>query len=219
MSDVERPQEPGPDDAPVPPGGEAISLDDVTWQAWHPAEAAERLAQVRAPWCVAGGWALDLFRGAVSREHEDLEIAVPIGDFGQVRQALSGFAFDVVGSGRRWPVDDPAFDVIHQTWVREPATGIYRLDVFREPHDGDTWICRRDPTIRRPYAELVVRTSDGIPYLVPEVVLLFKAKHSRAKDEQDFEGILPLLDVAQVAWLQGALRQVHPDHRWLRRLH
>jgi hypothetical protein len=29
-----------------------------------------------------------------------------------------------------------------QTWVRERDTGVYRLDIFREPHDGDTWIRR-----------------------------------------------------------------------------
>jgi len=38
--------------------------------------------------------------------------------------------------------------VLHQTWVREPGTNVYRLDIFREPHSGDTWICRRDATIR-----------------------------------------------------------------------
>jgi hypothetical protein len=35
------------------------------------------------------------------------------------------FEFDVVGSGYRWPLDHPAFDVMQQTWVSpadpEPA--------------------------------------------------------------------------------------------------
>ena len=39
----------------------------------------------------------------------------------------------------------------YQTWLRDPATGNYLLDVFREPQpDGDTWICRRDERIRFP---------------------------------------------------------------------
>ena len=37
----------------------------------------------------------------------------------------------MIGPGRRWPVHDPAFDVLHQTWVGESATGVYRLDIFR----------------------------------------------------------------------------------------
>ena len=61
--------------------------------------------------------------------------------FGEIRAALGDFdfEFEVVGSGRRWSLDSSAFDVMHQTWVREPDTRVYRLDIFREPHDGDTW--------------------------------------------------------------------------------
>lgn len=36
------------------------------------------------------------------------------------------------------------------------VTGNYLLDVFREPHDGDTWVCRRDQTIRLPVARGLV---------------------------------------------------------------
>jgi hypothetical protein len=35
-----------------------------------------------------------------------------------------------------------------------------------------------------------------VPYLLPEIVLLFKAKHRRPKDRADFDGVLPLLDRA-----------------------
>jgi hypothetical protein len=140
---------------------------------------------------------------------------VPIGRFDAIRAALGGFEFDVVGSGYRWPLHHPAFDVMQQTWVREPDTGVYRLDIFREPHDGDTWICRRDETIRLPYAQIIETTPDGLPYLVPEIVLLFKAKHGRPKDEADFAGVLPLLSPARRTWLADALVRVHPGHRWL----
>jgi hypothetical protein len=99
--------------------------------------------------------------------------------------------------------------------VREPATGVYRADIFREPHDGSTWICRRDETIRLPYQQIIRRTPAGIPYLVPEIVLLFKAKHVRPKDAADFEATLPLLRPAAVEWLRDTLARVHPGHAWL----
>ncbi|WP_378515025.1 hypothetical protein [Nonomuraea dietziae] len=67
----------------------------------------------------------------------------------------------------------------------------------REPHEGGTWICRRDEGLRLPYDAIIERTADGIPYLVPEVVLLFKAKASRPKDQADFDGVLPLLGRAR----------------------
>ncbi|WP_234431408.1 nucleotidyltransferase domain-containing protein [Streptomyces griseus] len=212
---------PLPADEHLPDGGTELSpseieaLDSRWASAWTPDEVARRLAGVRAPWCVAAGWALDLFRGRQTRAHGDIEIAVPAGRFPEVRRRFPGYVFDAAGSGRIW--EDAAPDVlaaVHQTWVRDPATGDYLLDVFREPHDGDTWICRRDESIRRPYDEIVHHTGDGIPYLAPELVLLFKAKHARPKDQADFDATVPYLSPEQRASLGRLLDRVHPGHPW-----
>ena len=106
----------------------------------------------------------------------------------------------------------------HQTWLREPASGNYLLDVFREPHEGQTWICRRDETIRLAYSDIIYRTPDGIPYLAPELVLLFKAKHTRLKDQADFDETVPFLTPAQRTALANLLARVHPGHHWLANL-
>ncbi len=188
------------------------------WDVWHPMEVAKLLAGVDVPWCVAAGWALDLFHGEVTREHEDLEIAVPAGRFGEIRAALVDFDMEVVGSGRRWPLESMAFHVMTQTWFRERETGVYRLDIFREPHDGNMWICRREQSIRLPYDQIIVTSRDGVPCLVPEIVLLFKAKHSRPKDQADFVAALPLLNPARRAWLAAKLAGVHPGHPWISEL-
>ena len=58
-------------------------------------------------------------------------------------------------------------------------------------------------------------SSDGIPYLRPEICLLFKAKAMRDKDEADFQAALPRMSPAQRVWLHTALEQVHPDHNWI----
>jgi hypothetical protein len=47
----------------------------------------------------------------------------------------------------------------------------------------------------------ICHSPDGIPYLAPELVLLFNAKHARAKDQADFDGIVPHLTVTQRARL------------------
>jgi hypothetical protein len=192
---------------------------DLQWEPWAPHEVATRLRAVTAPWCVAGGWALDLCRGEQTRRHEDLEVAVPAAAFGQVHDALAGCGFEVAGDGKLWPMDGPAFAAMHQTWVSEvipgpPPRRVYRLDVFREPSRDGEWVCRRDAAIQLPYERVIRRDRAGIPYLAPEIVLLFKAKATRPKDEADFHGMLPLLAPAQRDWLRRMLDRLHPGHPW-----
>jgi hypothetical protein len=194
------------------------------WDAWRPEEAAKRLAGVQAPWYVAAGWAIDLFLGGQRREHEDLELAIPAGSLDEVVDALAGLEVFVVGvpsQGLVTPLERARDSLAetHQTWLREPETGLWRLDLFREPGDGATWICRRDERIRLPYGDVIARTADGIPYGRPEVVLLCKAKHAhRENDQADFEAAVPLLEPQARERLGEWLELVHPGHRWLAEL-
>ncbi|MGK4585888.1 nucleotidyltransferase domain-containing protein [Kitasatospora sp. HPMI-4] len=203
----------------LPPGGVVLDAEelDARWaDPWRPEQVAERLGGIRAPWCVAAGWALDLFRGRQSRPHGDLEIAVPAAGFAEIRDRFPGYVFDAVGSGRVWPaagVEELA--ATHQTWLRDPASGQFLFDVFREPHEGGVWVYRRDESLRLSYDAIIEWTADGIPYLAPELVLLFKAKAVRPKDQADFDGVQPLLSRARRDVLSGWLERVHPGHPWL----
>jgi Aminoglycoside-2''-adenylyltransferase len=196
-----------------PPGLDA-------WDAWRPEVVADRLDRCDVPWAIAAGWAVDLFVGRETRAHGDLEIAVPAHRFAEVRGRFGDCDFFIVGDGRVTPLEAGAVptDERHQTWALERASRRWRLDVFREPADGDTWICRRDPSIRRPYAEVREFTSEGVPYLAPEIVLLFKARNLRPKDDADLARVLPLLDGPRRRWLAAALARVHPGHPWLHRV-
>jgi hypothetical protein len=116
---------------------------------------------------VVAGWGLDLYLdgfGESARQHDDIEIAVPRKLFGDITAALSGFEWDVAGCGRIWSgtqaKDHPD---LHKIWCRDPRTGRYCLDVFREPHDGNRWICRRDPTITMPYDDVIQTTKSVSP--------------------------------------------------------
>ncbi|MFD5319383.1 nucleotidyltransferase domain-containing protein [Streptomyces sp. NPDC127098] len=209
----------------LPGGGIELSPDEIEalqtrWSCcWTPSEVAQQMVGISTPWYVAAGWALDLFRGTQTRAHGDIEIAIPAASFPEVRRRYPGYVFDAAGSGRIWENATPGvLAAVYQTWLRDPATGNYLLDVFREPHDGDTWICRRDERIRLPYSEIVHHTQDGIPYLAPELVLLFKAKHARRKDQADFEATVPHMTSAQRETLAELLTRVHPGHLWIEEL-
>jgi aminoglycoside-2''-adenylyltransferase len=192
--------------------------DLAMWEPWRPHELAVRLEGVEASWYVLAGWALDLFQGRQTRTHEDIEIGVSEHEFGAIREALSDLELFVVGDGRAWPITESTLAAHRQTWAREPETGLWRLDVIRERWDGRMWVFARDPRIRVPGDALVLRTGDGIPFIRPEIALLFKAKTPRPKDESDFKAVLPLLAQESRAWLAGSLALVHPGHRWLTEL-
>ncbi|MFT3855088.1 MAG: hypothetical protein QM733_20490 [Ilumatobacteraceae bacterium] len=130
------------------------------WRPWTPDEVARRLAGVRC-WAVVGGWAIDLFLGRTTREHEDIEISVPAASFAEVVAALPGFEWDVAGDGCLWPYP-AALGEFRQTWLREPGSEVFVLDVFREQYDETTWVCRHDPTIVLPYGEAHARRPSGI---------------------------------------------------------
>jgi hypothetical protein len=81
-------------------------------------------------------------------------------------------------------------------------------------HDRETgeWVFRRDARIRRPLAGAFVQ--DRVPYLAPEIVLLYKAKAPSAKDDADFRTMRPHLQSDQRSWLRHALDVTAPGHHW-----
>lgn len=197
-----------------------MPTDHGAWSAWSPAELAGRLSGISRPWCIVGGWALDLWHGCQTREHEDLEFTVLREDLGIFRDALKGMEFHTAGDGvvEYLPADEEPPAAISQIWCLDMAERRWRVDMMIEPGTFETWVYKRDPTISRPRAEMVGTTAEGIPYLKPAAVLLFKAKYRRAKDEIDFEQALPKLPASKRLWLKTCLAACHPDHEWLESL-
>lgn len=187
--------------------------------AWTPSEAAEKLAGLEVPWCVVGGWAIDLFLGRQTRPHGDLEIAVVRADLPAVRAQLGGYRFHAVGDGevRALAAHEPPPDETHQAWVLDEAAQLWRMDVMQEPGDHATWAFRRDPHITAPREQMIAQ-SDGVPYLRPEGALLYKAKAARPKDEADFALCAPRLPATGRVWLAEMIEQLHPGHDWVGRL-
>ena len=184
----------------------------------------------RAPWWVAGGWSLELHaatahRGRI-RPHADLEISILRRDQRTLFDHLAGWQVcAVVRSGVLEAWDGrPLPASVHQIWARRgPPLPLHPdrfaadptlIDFLIEEADGDRWRFRRHAAIARPLAELGAATSRGVPFVRPEVALLYKAKHLRFKDQRDFEASAPTLDTAARAWLAIALEQAHPGHPW-----
>ncbi len=190
--------------------------------AWTPDQAADALKGLAAPWAVAGGWALDLWLGEQTREHEDIEVTVPTAFFpdAQARIEALGLKLFAIDDGQVIALEagEAPGRHTHQTWVMDPAVRGWRMDIFREPGDAQTWVYRRTRELSAPRAWASGRTASGIPYVAPQIVLLFKAKAARDKDEADFAMAAPRLSAEARAWLAAGLEVIHPGHPWIGRL-
>lgn len=98
----------------------------------------------------------------------------------------------------------------NNTWARRTPTGPWQLDVTVGDGTQTLWSYRRDPEVTRPWHEAVLHTSRGIPYLAPDLQLLFKATDRRPKDDLDAAEVIPGLTPAQLQFLSDHLDSNHP---------
>ena len=173
-----------------------------------------------APWCVAGGWALDLFLGRATREHADVELAVFRRDQARLHDHFEGWTFKIAVDGRRelWERGARLELPLHEIHASSPDEPPRTIEVLLNEGDEAQWRFRRDPEIALPLDRAIVSTAFGADVLSPEIVLLFKAKAPRAKDEADFLAAVPQLAASSKQWLRSALLRSSPDHPWIERL-
>jgi hypothetical protein len=172
-------------------------------------------------WWIAGGWAIDMWLGRTTREHADLDIAI-------LRRGQRAFwgrlaAWDLhlatsPGVLEPWPAHDDVPVPLHAVWCRPGGTSDWAFELLLNDSDATHWLFRRDHAVRMPLDDIALTSDDGIPYLVPEIVLLYKAKNVREHDVEDFDVTLPSLEARQRAWLRDAIAAAHPGHPWLERL-
>jgi len=176
------------------------------------------LSALTVPYWIAGGWAIDLAVGRVTRDHADVDIMLLERDEHALRTDLTEVDVQLIGrdgqpgpwpAGRRLlagpgpgrprpPIGADRL-VLHSTNLPLPA------EVLLASAVGASWVhCRGPRCISRPLAG-ITRNRDGIPFLAPEVVLLFKSRSTSDKDQRDVETALRVLSAEQRSWLQDTL--------------
>jgi hypothetical protein len=188
-----------------------------TWRATLPSEGAPWLSGLVTPWWIAGGWSLDLFVGHQSRSHQDLDIGILRRDVIEVLSTLPSWEFLEAKDGELTPLDAgkaPRLDV-NSLWGRPRDATQWVLELMLDECRDEQWVFRRDTRIRRPLSIAIQRNPDGIPYLAPEIQLLYKARNTRARDQQDFDHAAPRLSSSARSWLRESLTKLDPTHGWL----
>jgi hypothetical protein len=188
-----------------------------SWGALTPREAVDLLSAVRSPWWIAGGWALDLYLGKVTRSHYDLDIGIFRKDVGSVLAELPGWEFFEAKDGVLTQLVEgkaPHAEV-NSLWCKRANAAQWELELMLESCNGEFWVFRREARIKYPRTRMLRRNPEGIAYLAPEIQLLYKARATRARDQVDFDQVVPELTQETRTWLRDSLMSIDPEHAWI----
>jgi hypothetical protein len=195
-----------------------------------PKFALQLMSGYNKPWHVAGGWALDLYVVRERRKHSDLDIAtyredqMVLQEYFADRQLKKYTGPDGAERLETWEPGErlvqPDFEI-----VLEGCDPDYpRIELLLNESKGDDWIWRKNLDVRYPKSRVGMRSPEGIPFLCPEIVLLYKSRHvlgvdaNEHKDQQDFIELKDVLEVERRNWLKATLETHSPGHPWISQL-
>ena len=201
---------------PITVASDALAL--AVHRAWEPLtveDVARLFADAPMRWWISGGHALVLHLGHDWRDHADIDVGIVRDEAHHLREVLDGWDIQVAAAGVLSPWDGrPLDEQRHENnlWCRRTPDAPFSIDVTVGAGDDAEWAYRRDAAIRRPWSEAVLTDPRGVPYLAPELQLLFKGgSHMRRKDEMDGVALAPLIGAERWAWV---LEHLPPDHPW-----
>ena len=193
---------------------------------------------------ICGGFALDLFLGYESRTHGDIDVLAFWEDRDSIiayMQSKGFLVYEMLGGGKVHRITDIRIqDKLRKNifccteecelvrlydteepdvyWFDFQHTGLSKLNyievLFNEKTEEE-FVYSRDNRIRRELAKSILQ-KDGIPYLAPELCLLFKSTDiEREGYQQDFELTVERLNEEHKAWFENAMELLYPEgHKW-----
>lgn len=215
--------------------------------AWNKlvSEANELLKNGGFEYAFCGGQALDLFLGYESRIHGDIDICVFRKDRNRIIQYMQAQGFEVyemLGGGRAHHITDVSDQVEVKRNIFCFREGCPLVKTYPPDADGSCWMeffhigqtqldfiefLFNDKTeYAFEYArnreitlglERAVLFSGGIPYLAPELCLLYKSTDTEREGyQQDFALARKAMNAFRREWLRNALLREYPGgHPWL----
>jgi hypothetical protein len=189
----------------------------VAGPLWLPAsleQVIELFGDASFRWWMSGGIALELHVGRSWRGHDDTDIGVTRIDMSMLRALLPSWQMCIASGGslRVWRGEPLRLDRSeNNVWCRRRKSEPWAIDITISEGNEREWVFRRDDTIALPWSEAVQRSAAGVPYLAPEIQLLFKSRDRRPKDDVDAQVVIPLLDEHRASRLRTWLPH---DHAW-----
>lgn len=196
-----------------------------SWNSLSVEEINHLMKNLPVPWWIAGGWALDLYYGKQTRQHGDMDILIRNEDLPALEKYLSeSYELFIADNGVLTKLADSESrnGISGSLWVRKRYGASWLFEIMLTETEGNKWVYKRDTQINMPISEIGLLTNDGLPYIKPEIQLLYKGGSSviREKDNKDLERLLPVLKKREIRWLYHSLRQqFNGKHPWLENIH
>ncbi len=122
------------------------SPDESNLTPYSPKEIRDLFSSAPFQWWIAGGWAIDLFLGKLTRPHFDLDIAVARRDQTLARQYLTTWDFHYPLRDQNeniflhlWKTDMVLDFDIPGTWAREKPDAPWRFEFLLQEIDDLKW--------------------------------------------------------------------------------
>jgi len=201
------------------------------------------LGSLKTKWCFCGGWAIDLYLAKETRPHKDLDIMIFKKDLQETIDYMKTNGWKVEAPTRQgflpvdsdnyeefeydnlwcmneqYPLDylkvdeQSAYNFYH--YEREEQKDLDFLEILLNSSENGYFVYQRNPEIRLEVNKALY-SFEGIPYLAPEIVLLYKSKYLSEDNQADFELVIPKMKDSQKSWLVEALKYEYgSDHPWV----
>ncbi len=188
------------------------------WDPLSLSATVDLLNKLSVPWWIAGGYAIDLFVEKNIRPHGDIDVVVCRCHQLEVQSYLSGWDLNVAVDGelRSWCTGELLEGKCKDIWCRKTLGEPWALQLMLIDTENNDWVFRRDPTIRGSLTTIGRCSSAGVPYLSPEIQLLYKVKQETIeKDQVDFDAAVPLFGLSEQKWLKDKINKLFPEgHQW-----
>lgn len=208
-------------------------------------EANELLKIGGFEYAFCGGYAIELFLNRTIRKHGDVDVSAYWQDRDKIilyMQSLGWEVYEMCGDGIAHHITNVNIQLKTKRNIfcfiagcrlvklsPQGQTDMYYLDF---DHSGQTKLnfieflfnnCNdksfkyaRNENITLPIAKAIL-TQNGIPYLAPELILLYKSTDTECEGYQlDYDFASDIMSTEQKNWLQAALKEMNPSgHKWL----
>ncbi|HBN84663.1 MAG TPA: hypothetical protein DDZ89_12540 [Clostridiales bacterium] len=208
-------------------------------------KANELLKKGGFDYAFCGGYAIELFLDRKIRKHSDIDVSAFWQDRDKIilyMQSLGWQVYEMCGGGITHHVTDVNFQIkskrnifcfkdgcslvkltpcdqagmVHIDFDHSGQTQLDFIEFLFNKQFDDSFLYARNENITLPLTKAILKRNE-IPYLAPELVLLYKSTDIQREGYQlDYNSATAAMSNEQKSWLQQALKTMNPKgHMWL----